>query len=517
MLSRLFFSRRKRALASVYLTLLFLSPTPLLPLYAGDDAVFSLKVKRASGYLGAAVSQGIYINDRFVGYVATGNEVRFSVPVSRDGRYRMKIATWDSIYDNPAKHKHFYAKAGDEVHADTSVHVLSGNMIDSLNVIPHYPCHVYVHTIKPVDFELEGIQYHLDTSGILHLPAKTTLRRFLRLTLKRPGGTPSGEPLFVTPTRMTFIALNDRSNPKVRAMRTMEFTSQIKAAAGFHFISDTPNITQDAENFEADLKSLDVEEIPEVCISYRTQRIAWAQRLATLNQETIFGTAAASALEELLLCGAEAAMTRSYPTRMDAMVNASQAVIQTAMNVWGKNSLMAAETAKVVKAETAALQPAWSELSQHSDLQTHPCFADDNLQQKLLGTWHFEFPIDKSARSYTFQTGGRLQERLRTTGALRTVGTYLVSNGKVIIRWNSGSQETADCNKMTPQGFLYNILEHTSDSQQIGLSIPFEKAPKLPPSKTTEMTIRLLAPLTLTELSDMLQPKPAAQAAKPSR
>jgi hypothetical protein len=85
------------------------------PAWAGDDSAFTLVVNRATGFIGSANGQDIYVNGKYIGVVSNGKSATFSVPASSDdGRYTVRVK-WTDGFEAVAKEKRFSAKAGDRV------------------------------------------------------------------------------------------------------------------------------------------------------------------------------------------------------------------------------------------------------------------------------------------------------------------------------------------------------------------------------------------------------------------
>jgi len=98
--------------------------------------------------------------------------------------------------------------------------------------------------------------------------------------------------------------------------------------------------------------------------------------------------------------------------------------------------------------------------------------SDRAVFDKLEGQWTFVDPSDGVGKGYQFGFNGELLQFDANSRKVTGQGSYVIDEGRVIIRWSSGGTEVATCDDISDVGLTYDIISHT-DKRQVGLSMKF--------------------------------------------
>jgi len=439
-----------------------------------DDARVRITVKRDANLLmSRGVNVYVYVNEHHVGTLENGEDTTFAFPISSDGRYEIKFDNWTGIASSNTVTVH----AKPDEHIVCSVGTEMGLWVQGLRgrdayVEPLYPAKIYFQTDGPKDIVVDDKVYPLTASGFVELPLKTTASGILRVEYGI-AGQQDRYPLFLSPSHVPLVDLANKASADTKLLVSEEYLLQLESARIFHFWSQNPSVFGRMDAFVSDVKSLRSTSFGEKVLRYRDSEIAWLDAIRPVVETSMSAEVAAGAITAVLTCSLEAILTRQPPSNAHLAWESFQVAFSASYNHFSRKREIQDRFNDINESREALFDALQISDERLRNKELNQAFEDWRLRRTIVGEWSYSFPYESKPRTYVFGAAGLLKE---TYGdGSESLGSYVIDNGRIIIRWPSGSEEIADCRKLSKNSFTYEIASHSGDSSQNGLALEFSR------------------------------------------
>ena len=471
--------------------LLVLVGGPLAESCAGDDGVFSLVVRRDYNYwLGRGVDQHVYVNGKHLGGISNGSQVRFAVPVSASGKYKVKIGTWDSLL---SPEKQFNALPGEEVHVICGVDSawVDGNSIRSVAVFPLAAPELTIFSPRAAKIVINKTAYNFAAGkSTIKTVDKTNTKRFLRLTCEtvKEDGQKERFVIFGQPGRMVWLNLHgaDSLDSAARTIASAQYLVHVRNATLHNLGTGYEDISNALDDLIADLQGIPTAGVKAELLEFQKSNLAYFRELQRLTNSSPLKKAAVNLGATALQTACEVIITQQAPSRAEMLVTGVVAVLEGTYDVYQLRSKLADVHAALRSTEMAAVQSLRKDLAQHPGLENHLAIVAAIGQKSiakndLLGKWSFvqKTPTREARYSYTFRENGVIIQTAYGAKKETTTsnGTYEFNRGTLMIKWRNSSEE-GEINHIDQDRLTYVIRRHSADADQVGTEMLFERQSK---------------------------------------
>lgn len=352
--------------------------------HAGDDGQITVVVSREFYNLFArAVGQQVYINGKYHGTLENGMTARYSVPVSRDGKYLVRLRVWLSL--SGGVEQTFNAGPGDEVLVKTSMDygVLDSCTFKGVTVYPLKTTRLEVHPPRKgsVSLAVNHSRYTFDSQQTIETTEKTTENKLLRMNIHAQIGSSSQQ--FILLGRPGSLQVLDWTDPEpdaeARLLASLQYYLQLERCVAHHLGAEAESFGENLDELRKDFQELPTRGVLPEVIALRDRFDALLADLLEKSRKNDLTTVAAELAIALVISGAEVLLTQSSPTRLDMLANAAAGIAEIGVDQISNNSQGKRLKNSLIESRSAVVALLKNELEKYPHLKNH------EIAKELIG------------------------------------------------------------------------------------------------------------------------------------